>query len=156
MKSLSENTPQPKINLEGLEGKEFSEGLPLEVSSETGELLPPKNSQSEPQEIKVEKTGAWAVFASTFVTILLAEIGDKTQITTLLMTAESQSPWIVFLGAGSALVITSLLGVLLGQWLASHLSPKTVERSAGIILLLISLTLIVEVFYENFPHFFGY
>ncbi|NEP90345.1 MAG: TMEM165/GDT1 family protein [Okeania sp. SIO2C2] len=133
-----------------LEQKEFSEGLPLQVSSETGELLPPKNSQSEQQETKVEKTGAWKVFASTFVTIFLAEIGDKTQLTTLLMTAESQSPWIVFLGAGSALVTTSLLGVLLGKWLASRLSPKTIERSAGMILLLISLTLIVEAFYKNF------
>ncbi|NEQ76661.1 MAG: TMEM165/GDT1 family protein [Okeania sp. SIO2C9] len=148
MKSFSENTPQPKINLEE---KDFSEVLPLQVRSETGELLPLKNSQSEQQEAKIQKTGAWKVFASTFVTIFLAEIGDKTQITTLLMTAESQSPWIVFLGAGSALVTTSLLGVLLGQWLASRLSPKTVERAAGIILLLISLTLIIEVFYENFP-----
>ncbi|NEN92191.1 MAG: TMEM165/GDT1 family protein [Okeania sp. SIO3H1] len=143
-----ENTDKTQIDLEQ---KEFSESLPLQVSSETSELLPLKNSQSEQPATKVQKTGAWAVFASTFVTIFLAEIGDKTQITTLLMTAESQSPWIVFLGAGSALVTTSLLGVLLGQWLASRLSPKTVERAAGIILLLISLTLVVEVFYENFP-----
>ncbi|NEP79867.1 MAG: TMEM165/GDT1 family protein [Okeania sp. SIO3B3] len=143
-----ENPDQTQIDLEQ---KEVSQNLPLEVSSEKGEILPPTNSQSEPQETKVQKTGAWAVFASTFVTIFLAEIGDKTQFTTLLMTAESKSPWIVFLGAGSALVTTSLLGVLLGQWLASRLSPKTVERAAGIILLLISLTLIVEVFYENFP-----
>lgn len=84
------------------------------------------------------------------MTILLAEIGDKTQLTTLLMTAESQSPWIVFVGASLALVTTSLLGVLLGKWLASYLSPKTIERSAGVVLLLISLTLIFEVFYENF------
>ena len=144
---ISENAPQPQINLEQ---KQISESLPLQVSSEKGEVLASTNSQSEEQVKKANKTGAWSVFASTFVTILLAEIGDKTQLTTLLMTAESQSPWIVFAGAGTALVTTSLLGVLLGQWLASHLSPKTIERSAGIILLLISLTLIVEVFYENF------
>ena len=144
---ISENIAQTQIDLEQ---KKVSKSLPLQVSSEKGEILPATNSQSEQEETKAKKTGAWAVFASTFVTILLAEIGDKTQLTTLLMTAESQSPWIVFAGAGSALVTTSLLGVLLGQWLASHLSPKTIERSAGIILLLISLTLIVEVFYENF------
>ena len=144
---ISENAPQPQINLEQ---KQISENLPLQVSSEKGEVLASTNSQSEAQVKKANKTGALSVFTSTFVTILLAEIGDKTQLTTLLMTAESQSPWIVFAGAGTALVTTSLLGVLLGQWLASHLSPKTIERSAGIILLLISLTLIVEVFYENF------
>ncbi len=145
---ISENAPERQINLEQ---KEIYESLPLPVSSDKGEVLPSTNSQSEQQVKKAKKTGAWSVFASTFVTIFLAEIGDKTQLTTLLMTAESQSPWIVFAGAGSALVTTSLLGVLLGQWLASHLSPKTIERSAGIILLIISFTLIVEVFYENFP-----
>ena len=144
---ISENTDKNQVDLEE---KKVSQRLPLEVSSEKGEVLIPTNSQSEEEERKVQKTGAWAVFASTFVTIFLAEIGDKTQLTTLLMTAESQAPWIVFAGAGSALVITSLLGVLLGQWLASHLSPKTIERWAGAILLLISLTLIFEVFYENF------
>jgi putative Ca2+/H+ antiporter (TMEM165/GDT1 family) len=85
-------------------------------------------------------------FASTFVTILLAEIGDKTQLTTLLMTAESHAPWIVFAGAGTALVTTSLLGVLLGKWLAKRLSPKTIETAAGISLLLISATLLWDIF----------
>ncbi|MCL2925673.1 MAG: TMEM165/GDT1 family protein [Trichodesmium sp. MAG_R04] len=144
---IRENTNKTQIDLEQ---KKVSQSLPLQVSSEKGEILLPTNSQSEQEKTKVQKKGAWAVFASTFVTIFLAEIGDKTQLTTLLMTAESQSPWIVFAGAGSALVTTSLLGVLLGQWLASQLSPKTIERSAGVILLLISLTLIFEVFYKNF------
>ena len=91
------------------------------------------------------KSGQRAVFASTFMTILLAEIGDKTQVTTLLMTAESHSPWIVFAGAGTALVTTSLLGVLLGQWLSKRLEPKTIETAAGIILLLISVTLFWDI-----------
>ena len=144
---ISENTDKIQIDLEQ---KKVSQRLPLQVSLEKGEILLPINSQSEQEKTKVQKKGTWTVFASTFVTIFLAEIGDKTQLTTLLMTAESQAPWIVFLGAGSALVTTSLLGVLLGKWLASHLSPKTIERSAGVILLLISLTLIFEVFYKSF------
>jgi putative Ca2+/H+ antiporter (TMEM165/GDT1 family) len=91
------------------------------------------------------RRGAWRVFASTFFTIFLAEMGDKTQIATLLMAAESHSPWVVFLGAGSALITTSLIGVLLGRWLASRLSPKTLETSAGVILLFISVSLIWDV-----------
>ncbi|MEK0178209.1 MAG: TMEM165/GDT1 family protein [Oscillatoriales cyanobacterium] len=87
----------------------------------------------------------WAIFASTFVTIFLAEIGDKTQIAVLLMTAESHNPWIVFAGAGSALVATSLLGVLLGRWLASRIDARTLERLAGGILLGISAILLWEV-----------
>lgn len=144
--TFSENTPKPQL---ALEQTDISENVNLQVSSETGQLLPPI-SESAKKLAKAQKSGAWAVFTSTFITIFLAEIGDKTQLTTLLMTAESKSPWIVFAGAGSALVTTSLLGVLLGRWLASRLSPKTIERAAGIILLLISFTLVAEIFYEYF------
>ena len=88
----------------------------------------------------------WVVFVTTFVTIFLAEIGDKTQLSTLLMSAESHAPWVVFFGSAAALITTSLLGVLLGSWIGNRLSPKTVEKSAGVMLLLISLTLFWDVF----------
>ncbi len=86
-----------------------------------------------------------AVFVTTFLTIFLAEIGDKTQLSTLLMSAQSHSPWVVFLGSAAALVTTSLLGVLLGSWIASRLSPKIVEKAAGALMLLISLLLFYDV-----------
>ena len=89
--------------------------------------------------------GFWTVFSSTFITIFLAEMGDKTQLVTLLMSAESQSPWIVFLGAAIALITTSLLGVLIGYWLAKKLSPKTLDLSIAILLLLITSWLIGDI-----------
>ena len=115
--------------------------------------VPPNLSDSEPaspnsdlcQEQKGMSQKHWAVFASTFVTIFFAEIGDKTQITILLMTAESHNPLMVFAGAGSALIATSLLGVLLGRWLASRIAPRTLERVAGGILLGISVALLWEI-----------
>uniref|UniRef100_UPI00359FB0AF TMEM165/GDT1 family protein n=1 Tax=Hassallia byssoidea TaxID=482630 RepID=UPI00359FB0AF len=84
-------------------------------------------------------------FGTTFITIFLAEIGDKTQLSTLLMSAQSHSPWVVFMGSAAALITTSLLGVLLGSWIASRLSPKTVEKAAGVMLLLISIMLFWDV-----------
>jgi putative Ca2+/H+ antiporter (TMEM165/GDT1 family) len=92
-----------------------------------------------------KQQSALVVFGTTFVTVFLAEIGDKTQLSTLLMSAESHSPWVVFIGSAAALISTSLLGVLLGSWIASRLSPKTVEKSAGVMLLLISLMLFWDV-----------
>ncbi len=86
-----------------------------------------------------------AIFGSTFITIFLAELGDKTQLATLLMSAESQAPWVVFLGASAALVTTSLLGVMVGRWIANRFAPKTIEIAAGISLLLISATLLWDV-----------
>ena len=90
--------------------------------------------------------GALAVLGSTFITIFFAEVGDKTQLAVLLMSAESQKPWVVFAGASFALIATSLLGVMLGKWLSTRLSPKTLERSAAVVLLFISATLFWDIF----------
>lgn len=85
------------------------------------------------------------LFFSTFITIFVAEIGDKTQVTTLLMSAESQAPWIVFGGAGAALILTSLIGVLLGRWLANRVSVATLETATGVILTVIAVLLLWDV-----------
>ncbi|MBR8827179.1 MAG: TMEM165/GDT1 family protein [Gomphosphaeria aponina SAG 52.96 = DSM 107014] len=86
-----------------------------------------------------------AVLTSTFITIFFAEMGDKTQLATLLISAESQSPWVVFAGAAAALIATSLLGVLLGYWLAKRLSPKVLDIAVAILLLVISGLLLGDV-----------
>jgi Ca2+/H+ antiporter, TMEM165/GDT1 family len=87
----------------------------------------------------------WGCFLSTFVTIFLAELGDKTQLATLLMSAQSHDPWTVFAGAATALVATSLVGVLLGQWLGKVLSPRTLERTTGVILAIVSVLLFIDI-----------
>jgi Ca2+/H+ antiporter, TMEM165/GDT1 family len=84
-------------------------------------------------------------FLSTFVTIFLAEIGDKTQVATLLMSAQSHKPLTVFVGAATALVATSLVGVLLGRWLSMVLQPRTLERVTGIILAVVAVLLLIDV-----------
>ena len=91
------------------------------------------------------KSGVWTTFFSTFITIFLAEMGDKTQLATLLLSAQSGSPWIVFIGAGSALIATSLVGVLLGRYLAKVLSPRTLDIAAGMLLMVISILLLGDV-----------
>lgn len=97
-------------------------------------------------DIAQKNSGFWPVFLSTFVTIFLAELGDKTQVTTMLMSAESKAPIVVFLGAGLALISTSLIGVLLGQWISSRVSEETLDTCAGILLLLITIGLIGDLF----------
>jgi putative Ca2+/H+ antiporter (TMEM165/GDT1 family) len=73
-------------------------------------------------------------------------MGDKTQLATLLMSAESHEPWMVFAGAGTALVATSLIGVSLGSWLGNRLSPRVLEKSAGVLLLFVAVSLLWEIF----------
>ena len=102
-------------------------------------------TSEEPKPVESSNQGVWAIFSSTFLTIFLAEMGDKTQLATLLISAESQSPWIVFIGAAGALITTSLLGVLVGQWLAKRLSPQSLDTAAGSLLLLIAVMLLWDI-----------
>ncbi len=97
------------------------------------------------QKLSWRSSTFWATFTTTFVTICLAEMGDKTQLATLLIVAESQSPWIVFAGAAIALITTSLIGVLLGWWLSKRISPKVMDLAAAAILLFVAILLLWDV-----------
>lgn len=66
-----------------------------------------------------------------FGSIFLAEMGDKTQLATVLLSAQSHHPAITFLGAATALVLTSLIGVWAGRWVADRVSPRTIKLAAG-------------------------
>ncbi len=77
-----------------------------------------------------------------FLTVLVAEIGDKTQLSTFMLSAESNAPLTVFLGAGSALCLTSLLGVIAGTWLAKFLTPRILETLTGLSYLVLSIGLL--------------
>ena len=56
---------------------------------------------------------SWQMFATVFGTVFLAEIGDKTQLATMLFAADAQSSkWLVFAGAASALVLAAGIGTL--------------------------------------------
>ncbi len=70
------------------------------------------------------------VLGSTFLMIFLAELGDKTQITTFAFAAESPARLSVFLGAALALVCTSAIGVLLGA-VAGRLVPERLLKLAA-------------------------
>ena len=85
---------------------------------------------------------AWlSVFLSTATTVFLAELGDKTQLAALLLSAESGRPVVVFVGASLALISSSLVGVLLGRWLSSLMSAQQLERGAGVLMVALGLWL---------------
>lgn len=71
--------------------------------------------------------------ATIFVTVFLAELGDKTQLATLLFAADKPlSRWVVFLAAASALVLSTALAVLAGGWIAEHIDPRYLKLAAGL------------------------
>jgi putative Ca2+/H+ antiporter (TMEM165/GDT1 family) len=93
-------------------------------------------------DAETAKAGSFgAVFLTTFTTVFLAELGDKTQLAALLLSAESGRPVVVFIGASLALISSSLVGVLLGRWLSRVLPPQQLERLAGVLMIGLGLWL---------------
>jgi putative Ca2+/H+ antiporter (TMEM165/GDT1 family) len=75
----------------------------------------------------------WKTFATVFGTVFLAELGDKTQLATLLFASRSPATlWTIFFAAAGALVITSALGVAAGAALSAYMNPKYLSYSAGV------------------------
>ncbi len=86
----------------------------------------------------------WKLFITAFITLFLAELGDKTQLVIVAMSGSGKSPWIVFLGASLALTATTLVAVLVGAGLQKILPAKTIHIIAGSLFMLIGLLLIVK------------
>ena len=101
----------------------------------------------EKEEKKLEK-GFSTIFITTFTTIFIAELGDKTQIATLMLSAESGKPIIVFIGSSFALISSSLVGVLIGKWLSQKISPNKFEFFTGLLMILISLFLLYDILHN--------
>ena len=73
------------------------------------------------------------LFATVFGTIFVAELGDKTQLATLLYAADTSHPKLtVFAASAAALVLTSALGVLGGSLVAEYVNPKVLRWVAGL------------------------
>jgi len=84
-------------------------------------------------------------FAIVFFTVFLAEVGDKTQLATLLFAADKESnKWLVFAASSAALVTAAGIGVLLGAQVERFVSPATLKLVAGIGFILIGVWTIVS------------
>jgi putative Ca2+/H+ antiporter (TMEM165/GDT1 family) len=72
------------------------------------------------------------LFATVFVTVFLAELGDKTQLATLLFASDASHPRLtVFAASAAALVLASGVGVLAGSLVAAYVDPKALRRVAA-------------------------
>lgn len=68
-----------------------------------------------------------------FVTVLIAELGDKTQLATMLFATDKQvSKITIFLAASAALIVASALGVLVGSLLSEYINEKYLHYIAGV------------------------
>lgn len=88
----------------------------------------------------------WKVFATTFATIFLAELGDKTQLATLSFSVGGTSRLTVFLAAALALVASTALAVIAGESLVRWVSPLVLQRTAAAAFLVIGAWMLAQSF----------
>lgn len=88
----------------------------------------------------------WRVFLTTFGVIFLAEMGDKTQLATMTMAAQSKRPWTVFISSALALTAVSAIGVLVGSLLGDYIPLNWVKRVAALAFIVIGILMLLGKF----------
>ena len=72
-------------------------------------------------------------YAAVFLSVLLAELGDKTQLATMLFASDhALSRWGVLAAAAGALVVSSILAVTVGTWIGAWLPPRQLRLIAAL------------------------
>lgn len=87
----------------------------------------------------------WKIFATIFASVFIAELGDKTQLATMLFAADKEvSRWTVFYAASAALIVASALGVLAGSLLTQFIDARTLQIIAGVGFILIGVVTLYQ------------
>ena len=81
---------------------------------------------------------------TTFVAVFLAEMGDKTQLTTITLSSTTNKPLAVFIGSSLALILATLLGALAGGSIANLVPAFLLKLLSGLVFLIIGIKLLAQ------------
>jgi len=85
-----------------------------------------------------------SLFWATFVTVFLAELGDKTQLAAMTAAAKSGEIWVIFAAASLALVVATLMGVLVGGAVFRVVPQPVIKYAAGAAFICVGLWVIFK------------
>jgi Ca2+/H+ antiporter, TMEM165/GDT1 family len=94
------------------------------------------------QKFVLGEKSMWKSIATTFLLIFLAELGDKTQLSTMMLASKSKSIWYIFIGSASALVLSSLIGVLAGSVINKYIPAFYIQLCSGVAFIIVGVLLI--------------
>jgi len=100
-------------------------------------------AEEEAEEGKLKARGP---VVTAFLMILLAELGDKTQLVTASLAAQHDAPLAVFFGSTLALWLVSLLGMFVGRQLTRYIPLPWIHRGAGGLFLLFGAVILWQAF----------
>ena len=84
----------------------------------------------------------WRVMLTTFGVIFLAEMGDKTQLAAMTMSAQTRQPWMVLIGASLALACVSAIGVAVGGVIGNYLPLEWIRRAAAVAFIVVGVLML--------------
>jgi len=87
----------------------------------------------------------WRVLLSTFTLLFVAELGDKTQLAVINMTAKHKTPVPVFIGAVLALSLVTLVGVLFGEALTKVMPAGILQKAAAVLFVVMGVLMWFDV-----------
>jgi putative Ca2+/H+ antiporter (TMEM165/GDT1 family) len=85
----------------------------------------------------------WKILGTAFITLFLAELGDKTQLAVITMSANTESKLSVFVGASLALIAVTALGVLAGGVLTQFVPVEWLQRIVAVAFILIGVLMLL-------------
>ena len=88
----------------------------------------------------------WRVFLTTFGVIFLAEMGDKTQLAAMTMSAQTKKPWAVFIGSALALTAVSAIGIVVGSVVGNYIPLIWIKRAAAVAFIIIGVLILMDKF----------
>ena len=93
----------------------------------------------------------WKIMLVTFGSVFLAELGDKTQLTTLaLTTGKPGAVWMVFLGSALALTTTSAIAAFGGEALASIVPERYLHLASALLFIVMGIVLLCRLDWHSF------
>jgi len=87
----------------------------------------------------------WKIFGTAFLTLFLAELGDKTQLAVITMTSSTESKVSVFLGASLALILVTLMAVVFGGVLNQYVPTEWLQRIVAVAFIAIGVLMLLGI-----------
>lgn len=84
----------------------------------------------------------WKSIVTAFFIVFIAELGDKTQLSTMLLASKSNSIWHTFIGAACALVLSSFFGVITGSVINKYIPAEYIQFLSGFAFIFLGVLLI--------------
>lgn len=86
----------------------------------------------------------WHLLGLTFITVFISELGDKSQLAAIVLSGKTKLPTAVFLGAATALVLASFLGIIIGEGTAQLLPAKLIKIIAALGFAILAIRLLIS------------